>query len=259
MSPKNLLILHANGYFPESYRILSTPFQRHYQIIELIHYPIKKNGKVRTYSYFADQLIEKIEQDKLAPVYAIGHSFGALLLLMASVRRPELFHKLALIEPVLLPSFFYSLLAPTPLWLRLKMTPPARIAVRRKENWKNLDECYAYFRSKNYFKGISDPHLKVLVESIMVKRGQGWTLRYHREQEALCYANIINPWPLLQAIKTPYIGFQGQHSEIIRPRILKKWCRLSGKSPVESIPHSGHLLPFEKPELVTEKIQKFFS
>ena len=53
----------------------------------------------------ADDLVETLEATQAGPVWMMGHSMGAAISTIAAARRPQLFHGLILIDPIL-PRYF---------------------------------------------------------------------------------------------------------------------------------------------------------
>jgi pimeloyl-ACP methyl ester carboxylesterase len=84
------------------------PFGQKYHAIAYsrrYHYPNAWVGDGRDYSVdlHANDLIALIEALHIAPTVAVGNSFGAYTTLLAAIRRPELFRKIVIGEPPILP------------------------------------------------------------------------------------------------------------------------------------------------------------
>ena len=89
-----LLFSHANGYPPDSYRVLLTSLSENLGVPvgTHAHRPLVSDEPAPTFltwQTYASDLIERIEGDEQGPVWIIGPSMGAAAAVLAAARRPE--------------------------------------------------------------------------------------------------------------------------------------------------------------------------
>ena len=104
-----LLFSHANGYPPDSYRVLLTSLSENLgePVSTHAHRPLVSDEPAPTFltwQTYASDLINRIERDEQGPVWLIGHSMGAASAVLAAARRPDLFAGIVALDPVLVPT-----------------------------------------------------------------------------------------------------------------------------------------------------------
>jgi len=87
-----LLFSHANGYPPDSYRVLLTSLSENLgvSVSTHAHRPLVSDEPPPTFltwRTYASDLIERIEGDEQGPVWLIGHSMGAASAVLAACMR----------------------------------------------------------------------------------------------------------------------------------------------------------------------------
>ena len=260
VSLKGMIVFtHGNGFTPGSYKKLLSAVNG--EVNSLLLTPLRRNFSHRealsNWYDFSEELLQEIKKLP-APIIGVGHSMGAICLLIAAVRSPELFKGLVLIDPTLLPKRIVAASRMSPQWLSRQINPVASKAYRRKEHWQNNEEAFNHLRQRSLFKNVSDEVLKQHVDSSLVESIHGGvTLRYTKSWEEHCFTSVINPWPWLRKCKTPTLGIYGEKSDLIIPEIKERWEKLNPQTNIVEIQNAGHLVPLEYPHLVAEKINQF--
>lgn len=253
-------LAHANGFPAQTYGVLVKELTADFHLIGMQARPLWSNSnysKFRTWHEAADDLIRFLDEKGLKDIIGMGHSFGAVCTIIAANKRPDLFSKLVLIEPVILPSWVYLMTRLAPQNIMKRISPVAKKALQRKEHWESREAAFTQFREKNVFAQMSDEALWDYVNAVMVNEGSGIKLRYTKEWEAQIFITVSNPWKELQALKHPFIAFRGETSDTIQPQVWEKWKRINRTGKLIEIPNSGHLVPLERPKVVAEEIRAF--
>ena len=137
---------------------------------------------------------------------------GSAAVLMAAVKRPDYFHKIILIEPVLVPRFANLILQALPSLAR-RAWPLARQTINRVDCWIDRDAAFGHFRPKQVFRRISDEVLWDYVNSGTVIDELGnYKLAYSKEWELQCYLKVYNCWELFKSLKVPSLIVRGAES-----------------------------------------------
>lgn len=249
---------HANGFPPLVYRALLEPFLESHEVVASLHRPLWQPGlppsSLKSWRTFADDLIDLL-QGYDQPVTSIGHSMGAVAILLAASQQPELFRSIVLIEPVLVPRRFLYLLQFFGHFSPEKV-PMIRKTLARVDKWSSKQAAFEHFRPKAVFRNISDEVLWDYVEhGVEDIEGEGCQLTYSKEWEAHCYTKVHNLWQLLDKVSVPLLAIRGQDSDTIFPAAWQKWNKISPAHTFTSIDDAGHLLPFEKPAELVAKIK----
>lgn len=247
---------HANGYPPESYGRLFHPLTQKFHVIG--HYlrplrPATANRKsIPQWDVFSDDLIREIEASGDRKVYAAGHSMGAIAALMAAAKRPDLFERLFLLEPVLLSPLTTLGLDIFPRVVTNRV-PVIKKALKRPNVWSSKHEAFQFHRPKRVFNRLSDDALWDYIEhgTTVTSKGQ-YTLTYKRELEAHCYSLIPNVWRQIKRCKVPVVGIRGAESDTLKQSEWERWKRLAPHHNLIELPDATHLLPLERPRQVAE-------
>lgn len=254
-------LAHANGFPTGSYRLLAEELTKTHRVIGMESRPLWSNSDWKSFDTWetaADDLIRFLDQKQLNGIVGAGHSFGAVATLIAANKRPELFSKLILIEPVILPKWFYALSAVLPNVLLQQLNAVAKKAAQRTEIWDSRQVAFDQFRNKRVFSRMSDKALWDYVNSgtELTERGKA-KLRYSKEWETRVYLTVSSPWKELTKATVPFIVFRGETSDTIMQNVWQQCQNMATKGSFIEMKDCGHLVPFEKPHELAQKILKF--
>lgn len=254
---KPLHFASANGYPPGAYRAFLAPFTAQHEVVASLHRPLWQPApgieSFDSWDVFGEdlgQLVGQLEH----PVVSVGHSMGTAAILMAAVRRPELFSALVLIEPVLVPRRYLAALR---LFSRLapNRIPLVRKTVNRVDRFASRQAAFEHYRPKSVFANIRDEVLWDYVQHGTREIEPGvFALAYGKEWEAKCYRSISNLWPLLPRLSIPTLAIRAQNSTTLSRASWNKWQRLATNVDFLEVEDAGHLVPFEQPERLAESI-----
>lgn len=258
-------ILHfsaANGYPPLTYRAFLEPLSKKYEVIASLHRPLWQPSieptTMDSWEVFGEDLLHLLAKLN-NPVVSIGHSMGAVAILMAAVKRPELFKSIVLIEPVLLPyryllAFrFFSRFSPNTI-------PLVKKTLARVDRFSSREEAFAQYRPKQVFKKISDEVLwdYVLHGTSEISPGV-FQLSYSKAWEARCYTKAYNLWRLLPSLKVPTLAIRAQNSNTLQLSSWQKWKSMTSTVDFIEIEAAGHLVPFEQPDQLAATISSWLT
>ena len=250
---------HANGFHPDVYKFFLDKLEG--RVFATLFKPFQQGAKpadLKTWEVIADEMIAVIEgNSNNHKVVGMGHSMGASSTVLAAIKRPDLFEKLILIEPVLLPRFVFVLQKVLPFSIFKKMVPVAKIALKRKDKWADKQTVFDSWRTKKIFRDIPNEILKGLVEHNVVDDKNGVKLRYSKEWEAHIYATVLNIWPLLPKLSMPVLAIRGVKTDVISDKDWTLWKKKCPSMQFLNVEHSGHLVPFEQPEVLVRSIKEF--
>lgn len=255
--PVSIHFAHANGYHPLSYSPLLVELSKEHGVIAMqmrAFWPNSDPNRVKSWDILADDLIRFLENRMDKPIIGIGHSMGAITTLIASIKRPDLFEKMILLDPVLLPDHLRKKAAWMPIALKKKVIPIAKIASNRRYQWPSKSQAFDYLRPKKVFARISDENLKIILEHALIPSSEGVQLAYSREWEAQIYCTSKNHWPFLSQTKVPFTVIRGEYSDIL---FGNNWDRLQSIVPanrLDTLPKTGHLLTHEEPQVLAKMI-----
>jgi len=247
---------HANGFPARSYSyLLELLNNTKVNFVEKFgHGDYRFNKDLNN---FADELIESIENYSSEPVIGIGHSLGGVVTLLAATRRPELFKKVILLDPVL-----FSKRKRIVVWLFLKVGVTdwhniIKKTVRRRTHFSDQKEIRKIYQNKKLFKRFHprcfDDYLKYGFKT--TERGVELTFSSEIEAEIFRYIQLKVP-PNIDKLNGVLI--YGKYSDTFWKSDMKWWKRKFPNFEIVSF-KGGHLFPFEKPEETAQLLNKYIS
>ncbi len=272
------LFAHANGYPPEAYRTFLTPCVDDFQVMALSlrpFWPGSDPDRLKDWKDFRDDFLiflDELESNQSlsghsnigsSQVLAVGHSVGAMTILMAAIERPKLFRAIVLIEPVLFPLWQGAIMrALAPFNLLRRVHPLIRGTLRRKVNFPSREVMFTNYRGKRIFKGLSDDVLRDYVAGLASDNSDGTVdLKYSPAWEAKIYETSGIPdayvWRNLSKVSCPVLVLRGGDSEILKPRLVQSMMKKLPEGRAYSQPEAGHLLPLELPNRTASLIADY--
>lgn len=246
----------ANGFPTVVYRPLIESFTDTFRVVNLpyrgswVDDPPPQNIHEWDETTVPD-LLTGMRQHNLRDVIAVGHSIGGVTSILAAIREPQRFKALVLLDPTVLPLRF--------LWglrlLRLlRRDPPfAERAERRRIDFTNAEDAFAYFRGKKLFHDWSDAQLRLYVDGLVSDGNDGLTLALPREWEAYyfrtIYTRIWRDLPRLRETGIPVLLIRGSESDTLFPYAAARIRRILPEMDYHEITGHGHLFPQTAPEI----------
>ena len=219
---------------------------RHYRVgwIEAIgtdaRYPVTEG-----WPHLVEQLIDELERAHHgAPVYAVGHSLGGYLTLLAAHRRPHLFRAIVLLDAPVIGRLRGRLLGATKRLGVVDRVTPAGAVRDRRSRWDSRAQARQHFRTRRLFRHFTEQCLDDYVRHGLVERDGELHLLIDPAVEYSIYRTIPHDMSRgLRTLRVPAGFIGGEHSEVVRRAGLgatRCLCTL-GEVP------GGHLFPFEYP------------
>lgn len=253
---------HANAYPIKTYTSFLEGFTKRYHVLGMAQRPVWPESNLEDFDdweILADDLINQFDKIGLKQVIGAGHSMGAIATLFASVKRPDLFSKIVLIDPVILPEQVYAMLKGMSMEEKAEMNPIMQRALKRKNLWSIKEEAVDYFNSKSFFQGFTESAKRDFIAHGLSQTEDGsFCLTYAREWEAKIYATNPNPWSFLARLKHPCLILRAEHSDVIRNE--ESWNEIKEKAigaQCVQIDKAGHLIPQEDPATLYTRITEF--
>lgn len=254
-APITLHFAHANGFPFGSYRALFAHLPKHFNAIGVDKfghnpaYPVQ-----RGWHNLVEEMVAYVKDHSEGPVYAVGHSFGAVLSYMAVCRYPQHFRGLIMLDPPLVTGItriVAGLIRGTPLYD--KLTPAGKSAVRNTQ-WPKDTNLVAYFKGKGLFRGMHQQCIEDYVASATELRGDTHHLTFDYRVET----DIFRTVPLdihrhYGQLKRPALLLTGEKTEVSVPALMRPFVK---RNPIkhEVFPRGGHLFPMQQPEGVAARL-----
>ena len=188
----NCLFIHGNGFPPLSYEPLLKELSVKMKVHAMMQRPFWNTNlnpdSIKNWNVFTDDILKFIKQNDLKNTIGIGHSMGAVLLLLIEISKPGTFKKLFLLDPIItsiLKSILYKFLFQ--INLIDKFHPMIKATNRKRMTFKNKNVMYENYRSKNVFSKINDSNLMKYIESIIEQKNNCVKIQISKSWENSIY------------------------------------------------------------------------
>ncbi len=248
--------LHANAYTPGCYDQMFSSLSN-YKIIAPKQRPLwegSDESELTAWSVLADDIIAHMDEVGRKDIIGIGHSMGGVASWLAAIKRPDLFSRLILIDPVILPLSYTLGIQWMPMSLKKKFAPMIKIASRRRDTWADRATAKKYFLSKKVFQRFDDQALEDFINHGLKSHAEGVTLAYPRAWEARVYGTAPYLWGKMSKSPCPITIIRAQYSDVINDEGWKKIQSKVALGHFLQADGAGHLVPFEQPELCANLI-----
>lgn len=204
---------------------------------------------------FADDALAAVEGLALDRPFGVGHSAGAVALLLAEVARPGTFRALFCYEPVIFP---FDELPARP----SSDHPLAAGARRRRDVFPSRGAAADNYRAKPPLSVLRDDALRAYVSHGFEDLPDGTVrLKCRPESEAATYEMGVQhrAYQLLDRIQCPVTLAGGEHADTFTPDIIALQAGRLRHGTVEIMPGLGHFGPLQDPPAVAAAIRRSFS
>ena len=251
------VFLHGNGFPPEAYTALLKKLAEKLKIYAMYQKPFSKTimtpNAIYGWDVFKNDFIQFLKETKLKKPVAIGHSMGAIILLMVEIQQPGTFKKIFLLDPVItspVKSRVYKIMLN--MGLIDMFHPMIKKTKKRKMKYNSKLEMFDSYRNKKIFSKISDENLMCYIDSITIKHKNYIKIKLTKDWENAIYRNgSMNDykiWRDIKKIKTPtYVitPIDREFGDFHYGFKLKKQNNLFQNIEIKD---STHLFPLERPK-----------
>jgi pimeloyl-ACP methyl ester carboxylesterase len=258
------LLQHANGFCKGCYALLAAALAPHFRVLAV---DARGHGDSThpeapgryAWRFFAEDLVgvaERVAAElgvRRLPL-AIGNSFGGTSLIGAASRRPELFERIVLIDPVTPPS---GVAAESP-ERRAQIGRMVERAGKRRHEWPSRAEARAFLAERELFAAWHPTALDLYVLDGLRERADGSVeLKCPGAVEAAVFAagEDVEVEALARGVAVPALWLYAARGSFSRPR-YEALAASMRDARVEDL-DAGHLAPMERPGLVAEAILRF--
>jgi pimeloyl-ACP methyl ester carboxylesterase len=255
---------HANGFPPETYRVLVRKLQASYSVISMLARPLWSEDLPSTlsdWSQLAGDLRQEIDALDLRGLVTVSHSLGAVVTLLAAAQDPGLFSAIVAIDPLVLTGVRAHMWGLTKKIGRAGRLGLVKGALRRRETWPDRATARRAYSIKQAFCGWQEEVFDDYVNAGLVETPEGeFKLRYPRQWEARIFETSPHDlWPQLRRVETPVLFIQGEHSDTFVDAARRRVCREMPDARVVVVADTSHFVPMEKPQEVARLSLEFLA
>lgn len=253
------LLHHANGFCAGVWGLVADSLRQRHRVIAMDargHGDSSRPDGAGAYRWdrfvedlvaVAERLLEETGRQSIA--LGLGHSFGGTSLLGAAARRPKLFERLVLVDPV----------TPPPS-ARLAPERPRRVhrlaegARRRQQHFASREEARERWAGRSSFARFDPRALDLYaVHGLRERADGGVELKCPGEVEAAVFdAGHLDVFALAPRVEAPTLFLWARDGSFPR-RTYETLAASMPSARVEDL-DAGHLAPMERPDLVTAAV-----
>ncbi len=250
------LLHHATGFCAGVWGLVAEGLRERFRVIALDargHGDSSKPAAPEAYRWdcFADDLeavalaLAAEQGGRIA--LGVGHSFGGTATLAAAARRPALFERLLLVDPVIPPPASAAIDPAR----REGAERLARSARERRPRWPSREEVRASWAGKDFFAGWQPLALELYLAEGLRERSDGSVeLKCPPEVEAWVFeaSGSLEVFALAPSV-TAAARIQWARSGSFPREVYEALAARMPRGEVEDV-DAGHLVPMERPDLV---------
>jgi pimeloyl-ACP methyl ester carboxylesterase len=256
------LLHHANGFCKGTWAAVAHALSTRWRVIAIDargHGDSSKPSAPAAYAWdeFAADLVAVGDQLRAergdAPLpLGIGHSFGGTSMIGAAARRPDLFERLLLVDPVIPPP-------PGAAGDRRpfvdRLVDGAR---RRRAEWPSRAAARAWCAERRFFAGWRPEAIELYLLDGMEERADGsLVLKCPGRIEAAVFAGSasLDLFARARAVQCPARLLWAARGDFPRPlfEAVAATMRCAEVEPVDC----GHLVPMERPEIIVDLVARW--
>ena len=256
------VLSHANGFCADTLGLVAERLRPRFRVIGFDsrgHGDSDKPAPPGPYAWeefardaaaVAGALVRELAVPRIA--LGLGHSFGGTCMMTAAARRPELFERIALLDPVILPRAgdFTGWRPPAD-----APHPSAEIARKRAHVFASRDALREKWRAKGTF-GDWDPRaLELYLRYAFADLPDGRIdLKCPGEIEASVYeaGGDFDPWDEIVKLRVPGLLLHAARGNFPLP-FMQKFCAEADRVECRSL-DVAHLMPMTAPDLVADEL-----
>lgn len=254
-----LIMMHATGFLPWLWHPIARDLRDRYRVLAPYfcdHRPTEPETGGLRWRILADDLCLFCAALNLKNPNLVGHSMGATVMTLANASHGPLAARMILIEPIFLPSDFYSMN------ITVDQHPLAAKSIKRRNSWSDLDEAREYLQARPLFSRWDPEMLEIYLRFGMVPgETGGLRLACSPRREAALFMGSVHedPWPSIPAITTPTLVIEGGESDNRAFIDLKRAAALFPRGEYRCVEGAGHLIPMEKPREIAQIIKEYLN
>lgn len=257
---------HANGFCAALWDPVAQELRRHFRVIGMDargHGDSSSPTGAEFYrwehfgsdlAFVAEALADEHGGGRVA--LGLGHSFGGTALLMAAAKRPELFERLVLVDPVLHPPPDRA--EPVDPGRHERLGTLVERARERRAVWPDRRTAREKWAGRELFARWLPEAMEIyLAEGLRDLEDGRVALKCRPETEAAIFAQgpSFDPWALAPRVATPSLLLWALDGDFPRPG-YEAYAAAMGDARVRDI-DAGHLVPMERPDLVVREVLAF--
>jgi len=191
-------------------------------------------------------------------IIGCGHSFGAVLTLLAAARYPSLFDALILLDPVLYPPWLAGVMASSYYTRLSRYNPMAMAARRRSTAWADRTAALDYFRDRGMFAGWREDALHSYVDhALNVLPDGSLTLKCPPWMEAQVFGGFPRGlWTAVQRLACPTVILYGQHTYRFIPPAVRQAQGLNPRIQARMMP-GNHFFMQQMPDRTSTAMEEW--
>lgn len=191
-------------------------------------------------------------------VIGCGHSFGAVLTLLAAAHYPSLFDAVVLLDPILYPRGLAGLVAMSYYTGLSAFNPMAIQARRRTREWPDRETALNHFRDRGMFAGWREDALQSHVDHALARLSDGrLVLKCPPWMEAQIFAGFPRgAWMALKNLSCPTLILYGQHTYRFIPPAVRHAQAVNSRIQAQMLP-GNHFFMQQTPDRAVAAIDEW--
>ncbi|HQQ74367.1 MAG TPA: alpha/beta hydrolase [Pseudomonadales bacterium] len=188
------------------------------------------------------------------PVIGMGHSFGAIVTLLAANKTPAVFDRLLLLDPIFLPPMLSVLSGFFRRTRLVEHTPMVKMTRKRRAHWPDRSAVRDSLYQRGVFRDWHDDAFNAYLDHALHERDDGMHLRTPPDLEADVFAGYATGMSrVIRRLQQPCHMIRGDRTFPYVKTGLDRACR-SNKLFSQETMSGGHCFMLQHPQAVGEHL-----
>ena len=258
-----VFLVHATGFHARCWDqvVAALPADLHVYAVDMRGHGRSERVQPYQWDSFSGDVAELMVHLGVKDVIGVGHSMGGHCMVQIAAKYPQMFQRLLLIDPVILPPEAYSGERYSAL-----NGPEDHPVAKRKGHWRNWQEMFDRFKDRKPFSlwrpQVLEDYCRYGV--LPLADGEGFELACPGLVEASIYLGNTQTdvHQLLGEVSVPVVILRARSRsaddhDIMDFSLSPTWSELAAQFPDARdvyLPHLTHFIPMQEPELVARFI-----
>ena len=257
MAKIKLHFAHANGFPAGSYQRLFSHLEPDFEVMAIEKFAHNHQFPVsRDWQMQVEELKTFLLNQTDQPVFAVGHSFGAVISYMLACQHPKLVKGLIMLDPPLVTGLTAAVARLARATVLFDKFTPAQKAATRCISWPLETDMVDYFAQKALFKDMHIECIQDYVSAVINKDKAAFRLNFDHQVEADLFRTVpLNLSRYYGKLSVPAVLITGGNTQVCRPHLIRPFIK-HNKLAHQVVDGGGHMFPLELPDQVAARINR---
>lgn len=194
-------------------------------------------------------------------VIGMGHSFGGVLTTYMQAKSPDLFSKLVLLDPIVMPPAMVLFLKVMHGFGIYDKNPHAKRAGRRRSHWPTPEDAWSALHGRGMHRGWTESSMRAFIEHGLKPSDcqTKWQLKCEPSREAEIFSSyLLGIWRMIPKIDVQTHILVGAETYPFVWKSMRRWNKIHPESDIIEI-NGGHCFMLQHPQETASQVRQLLT